>query len=147
MKQLIGIILALGLIGCASKEAQINKIPVTMLTGTVIEKPWRKSYESWNAGGSLYYVLKVDNIELSSGQKSAGEGVILRKTESVPFETFKTLKGKKVKVWGVFDYGKPYKPKKGSIEQMPVGGINPVTGKKVYPVRGSGFKVIKFEEL
>ena len=128
------------------------------LTGKVIKKPWVKSFESWNAGGSEYYVLDVGDQtvpgQASNGQssatsshipqeqRSAREGVILRPSEAITFEDFRKYVGKRVIVTGSYLPGKPYKPTPGKIEQMPI-SMDPMTGETVYPIRGSGFRVDK----
>ena len=97
--------------------------------------------ESWNAGGSEYYVLKVDDSVLRPGQRTAREGVILRPSRAVPFEQFANFVGRTVTCRGKFVAGKPYIPPKDSVEQMPGPARNPITGEIHYPITGSGFKV------
>lgn len=125
-----------------SSNATSNSATVLdTLTGVVIRKGWTKSMESWDAGGSEYYVLKVEDAGLPADKRSAGEGVILRPSEAIPFEHFTNFVGQTVTCRGVFVAGKPYIPPEDSEEQMPNPSRNPVTGEMEYPIVGSGFKV------
>jgi hypothetical protein len=112
--------------GCQTHRAAVPDTELKNLTGVVIRKEWTKSMESWNAGGSEYYVLN---------------GVILRPTRAVPFEQFANFDGLAVTCQGKFVAGKPYIPSKDSVEQMPSPSRNPFTGEIDYPIRGSGFEV------
>ncbi len=104
------------------------------LQGTVIRKPWTKSFESWNAGGSEYYVLDVGDARIQ--RRSAKEGVILRPTDAVPFQAFEKIKGKRVTMRGPFVEGEPFIPPEDSLEQ------HPTSGDPDEPVlRGSGSEV------
>ncbi len=121
------------------------------LRGTVIEKPWTKSLESWNAGGSEYYVLDVGDVELPPGRRSAKEGVILRPSKAVPFEQFHKYKGKRVVVSGKFVDAKPYTPA-DPAEQIPMEPDvldgpdgKPILGPAKPARRGSGFEVHKIQ--
>jgi hypothetical protein len=111
------------------------------LTGVVIRKEWSKSYESWNAGGSEYYVLKVDDAALPLVRRTAREGVILRPSKRIACERFAELVGKTVECQGKFVDGRPHLPPRNSMEQMPSPALNPFTGKTDYPVAGCGFEV------
>jgi len=131
-----------------------SKFRLTTLRGKVIEKPWTKSIESWNAGGSEYYVLAVDDV-LPADLRSAKEGVVLRPSTVVPFDVLSKFKGKRVVVKGRFVEGKPYVPPADSFMQMPVvpdviilegpDGA-PVIEKPDPPLRDSGFKVLKISQ-
>ena len=101
--------------------------PLETLQGTVLEKPWTKSFESWNAGGSEYYVLKEGNVQL-------------RPTDAVPLERFKHFKDKQVVIRGRHVEGTPYTPPAGSDEQMP-GPPESIDGKPLVLMRGRGFAV------
>ena len=104
------------------------------LSGTVIHKTWRKSAESWNAGGGSYYVLDVGDAKIM--EFSAKEGVIIRFGEGANAEEFEDLSGKRVELTG------HYVPKEAVTEprgQFPVGA----NGKPA--PRGSGFKVQSFK--
>lgn len=111
------------------------------LTGVVIRKQWTKSEESWNAGGSEYYVLKVDGDALPRAQRNAREGVILRPSKRVPFARFADVVGKRVRCRGRFVAGVAQIAEDRSMEQRPMSIPNPVTGQRDIPVRGSGFRV------
>jgi hypothetical protein len=102
------------------------------LTGVVIRKPWNQSYESWNAGGSDYFVLDVGDAEIA--EPSAEEGVILRGSDAVDWESFADYEGQRVQVEGYFIAAKPYVPQ-SPMEQYPMG----MDGKPL--PRGSGFQV------
>ncbi len=99
------------------------------LEGTVIRKPWCKSLESWNAGGSEYYVLDVGDTLV---RRSAKEGVILRPSERVPFEVFESYRDRCVRVKGQYVQAKAYTPSSEG-EQCPMDH----TGAPM--ARGSGF--------
>ena len=111
------------------------------LTGVVIRRDWSKSPGSWNAGGSEYYVLKVEGPALPPGAQTAKEGVILRPSGTVPFEHFTSYVERRVTCRGQFVAGERYTPPKDSVEQMPGPLVNPITGEEEYPVVGAGFKV------
>lgn len=122
-------------------EEQVSK-PATdtiVLEGTVIRKSWTKSGESWNAGGSRYYVLDVGVAVIS--HRSAREGVILRQSDSVPFDVFERFKGHRVAVEGRFVEGKPWMPRGEGVEQ------HPVTSELIPLIRGSGFEVFEITRL
>lgn len=102
------------------------------LTGTVIEKPWSKTAESWIAGGGNYYVLDIGELEIE--KRSAQEGVILRASEAIAFESFAEYVGKKVEIKGEYVESKPYQPK-SAYESYPMG----MDGRPL--PRGAGFKV------
>lgn len=111
---------------------------LVVLRGTVIRKPWAKTYESWNAGGSEYYVLDVGDTDIR--QRSAKEGVILRPSEEVPFPEFEKYRDQRVRVKGRFVEARSYEPAPGSPEQYPV---DPTTGRP--EPRGSGFQVYELQ--
>ena len=106
------------------------------LTGVIIKKPWSKSTESWNAGGSEYYVLDVGATEVE--KRSAKEGVTLRASAAVSAEQIAELTGKKVRVRGTYIPAKPYTPE-DPMEQYPTG----MDGKPL--PRGAGFEVTAIE--
>ena len=80
------------------------------LTGIVIRKGWTKSRESWDAGGSEYYVLKIEDFALPSGKRTAKGSVILRASKALPFERFTNFVGQRVICKGEFVTGKAYSP-------------------------------------
>lgn len=125
---------------CQAQRSAPKDASFEVLTGVVVRKEWSKSYESWNAGGSEYYVLAVDHPSSLSDKRTAREGVILRPSASVPFARFADFVGKRVECRGVFAIGAPYVPPKGEIEQAPLATSDPSTGKIEYPTRGSGFE-------
>lgn len=110
------------------------------LRGTVIRKSWTKSYASWNAGGSEYYVLDVGDARIE--RRSAKEGVILRPTNAVPFQAFEKFKGSRVTVRGRFIEGEPFIPLEDAADQHPQ-PVDP--GKPV--LRGSGFEIYMIETV
>ncbi|NES06297.1 MAG: hypothetical protein F6K22_27880 [Okeania sp. SIO2F4] len=128
------------------KLSQIPSIPMQVqeghslisLTGKVIEKPWSKSVESWIAGGGNYYVLDVGDLEIE--KRSAEEGVILRFSEAIAFETFAEYVGEKVEIKGEYVDSKPYQPK-SAYESYPMG----MDGRPL--PRGAGFKVYEIRVL
>ncbi|NES66321.1 MAG: hypothetical protein F6K24_14180 [Okeania sp. SIO2D1] len=108
------------------------------LTGIVIEKPWSKTSESWIAGDGNYYVLDIGELEIE--KRSAEEGVILRASEAIAFESFAEYVGKKVEIKGEYVEGKPYQPK-SVYESYPMG----MDGRPL--PRGAGFQVYEIKEL
>ena len=117
-----------------------------VLEGTVIRKGWAKTGESWNAGGSHYYVLDVGRAVIS--HRSAREGVILRPSDGVPFGAFERFKDHRVAVEGRFVEGKPWTPREADrYMQHPVLQTHPFTGEVIPLRRGSGFQVFKIARL
>lgn len=108
------------------------------LTGRIIVKPWSKSAESWNAGGSEYYVLDVGDAEIE--ERSAEEGVILRSSERVSMEKFAKYVGKSVQVTGLYITAMPYQPK-SPMESFPMD----MNGQPL--PRGGGFQVYSLTEI
>jgi len=108
------------------------------LTGTVLQKPWSKSTESWNAGGSEYYVLDVGGATVE--ERSAAEGVTLLPSDQVPATALATLVGKRVEIHGEYVQAQPYVPS-SNTEQYPQGGDG-----QPLP-RGAGFRVHAVVEL
>ena len=104
------------------------------LSGTVILKPWSKSLESWNAGGSSYYVLDVGDAKIM--EFSAKEGVIIRFDQGMTPKDFESLIGKRVELTG------HYVPKETVTK--PLGQYPRGIDGKPKP-RGSGFKVQSFK--
>ena len=149
MKQLFVclLVLGLGLIGCNNPSAtppleggsQVTPTNKTkQLMGTVLHKTWSKTPESWNAGGSDYFVLDVGDAQVE--ERSAEKGVTLRPSESVSFEEFNRYVGKAVRVEGEYVKATPYVPK-DEMEQYLIGPDgNPLP-------TGSGFKVVVIELL
>jgi hypothetical protein len=110
----------------AAVEAAPTEVPAAapagegqevVLSGTVIKKPWSKTVESWNAGGSDYYVLDVGSAAIPV--RSAAEGVILRPSATVTMEQMAAAEGKKVEVRGRYVAAEP--PKVEPMGQYPVG--------------------------
>ncbi|MGL5510915.1 MAG: hypothetical protein ACRC2J_03050 [Microcoleaceae cyanobacterium] len=115
-----------------SKQTKQETTKLITLTGRIIMKPWSKNSESWNAGGSEYYVLDVGDAEIES--RSAEEGVILRSSDQVSMEKFAEYVGKSVKVTGQYLPAIPYQPE-NPMESFP-------TDMNGQPLpRGSGFQV------
>lgn len=121
------------------------KLETVLLEGTLIRKGWRKTGESWNAGGSHYYVLDVGGEVIS--HRSSKEGVILRPSKQVAFNIFEQFKERRVAVKGKFVEGKPWTPKEGTMQQHPVLDVDPTTGKVIPILRGSGFQVFEIIQL
>ena len=156
MKKLVLLFAALLVAGCGEKSSSEGSESVSekptpsnesadalsfeSLTGVVIRKPWTKSRESWEAGGSEYYVLKIEDFALPSEKRTAKGSVILRESKALPFERFTNFVGQSVICKGEFVTGKPYIPPADSAEQVP----SPVPiflGESEPPLRGGGFKV------
>jgi len=118
------------------KQPSNTNCSEAILTGRVIKKPWAKTGESWMAGGSEYYVLDVGDGEVE--ERSAEEGVILRPSDNVPFESFEEYIDRKVEVTGEYVEAKPYIPQ-SPLESYPTDmNGNPLP-------RGAGFKVCEIE--
>ncbi len=118
------------------KQASNTNCSEATLTGTVIRKPWAKTAESWAAGGSEYYVLDVGDAEVE--ERSAREGVILRPSDSVAFDSFEEYIDQRVEVIGEYVEAQPYIPE-SSLESYP-------TGMNGQPLpRGEGFKVCEIQ--
>lgn len=117
--------------GDTTVEAPVQTPTLHTLQGTVLKKPWTKSVESWNAGGSDYYVLDVGEAAV---QRSAEEGVTLKNSEAVQAAAFEAAVGKRVEVEGVYFEAQPYVPS-DDTEQYPTD----LDGKPL--PRGAGFQV------
>jgi hypothetical protein len=134
MMKTIAIVFVVVLVcGCQAPRSTSYDAPLDTLTGVVVRKDWAKSMESWNAGGSEYFVLKVEGGDLPSDKRTATEGVILRPSKAIPFEHFTNFVGQAVTCQGEFIAGKPYIPPSNSVEQMPSPVRNPF-GFKVYVI-------------
>ena len=147
--------------GCSQKSPEHKGRPITVseirkqgsepeadtvvLEGTLIRKGWSKTGESWNAGGSHYYVLDVGSAVIS--HRNAKEGVILRPSDSVPFDDFERFKDHRVAVVGRFVEGKPWTPGGVEVEQHPMPVTTPVAGEIIPVRRGSGFQVFEIIRL
>jgi hypothetical protein len=94
------------------------------MRGRVVHKPWSKTGESWEAGGSDYYVLETPEKR----------SIILRPSERVTFESFAPFADKHVEIVGRVVEPEPWQP--SGSEPYPVGmnGEPPTT-------RGGGFRV------
>ncbi|NET43945.1 hypothetical protein [Okeania sp. SIO2B3] len=143
----VGVVSAMS--GYLFTKSQISQTPsITMevqksnsliyLTGTVIEKPWSKTTESWIAGDSNYYVLDVGDLEIE--KRSAEESIIMRASEAIAFESFAEYVGKKVEAKGEYVDSKTYQPK-SAYESYPMG----MDGRPL--PRGAGFKVYEIRVL
>lgn len=143
----IAIVFAVALAcGCQSQRTARHATPLDSLTGIIIRKGWTKSRESWNAGGSEYYVLKVEDSALPSDKRTAKEGVILRPSKAIPFEHFTNFVGQSVRCKGEFLAGKPYIPPEDSAEQVP-SPVENLLGEVEHPIRGRGFKVYAIKPI
>ena len=132
----------------SESEEQVSEpeADIVVLEGTVIRKGWTKTGESWNAGGSHYYVLDVGGAVIS--HPSAREGVTLRPSDGVPFGVFQRFKDHRVAVEGRFVEGKPWTPREvDRYMQHPVLPTHPVTGEVIPLRRGSGFQVFEITRL
>ena len=118
-----------------------NSAQLHTLTGTVVKRGWTKTYESWNAGGSEYFVLLVADLENMPGPQTAQGGVILRPSQAVPFSQFERVVGTELICTGQFVNGEPFIPPDNDDLQHPLPVTNPITGELEHPIRGSGFEV------
>ena len=156
MRKLLLLFAALLVAGCGDKSssegsesASENPTPsnesaaavsLKSLTGVVIRKGWTKSRESWEAGGSEYYVLKIEDFALPSEKRTAKGSVILRESKAFQFERFTNFVGQIVICKGELVAGKPYIPI-DPREQVPSPVTNPRGEPGPPPLRGGGFKV------
>lgn len=104
------------------------------VTGKVVHKPWSKSMESWNAGGSDYCIL-----DLSGEIKAVAiPGKYLRSSDVVSFDKIKGFDGRRVRIIGVADIPKRKVEKSapGEISQRPIGQFPIGLDRK--PVSSSG---------
>lgn len=94
----------------------------TVLIGTLVHKRWSKTMESWDAGGSDYFVLETGD-----------ETVVLQLTGPVTGEALLPLDGKKVELQGRMVEGKvPEMPPHSQYPMDMNGGPLPT---------GAGFRV------
>ena len=147
MKSITAVLLVAVACGCQRNPPVAHTTALETLTGVVIRKDWSKSLESWNAGGSEYYVLKIEGSALPPGTQTAKEGVTLLPSDTVPFGHFTNFVGRLVTCRGQFVAGEPYIPPEDSVEQMPLPSENLITGKTEYPIVGAGFKVHVIEPV
>ena len=156
MKKLVLLFAALLVAGCGEKSSSegsesasesstpsnesADALSLKSLTGVVIRKGWTKSRESWEAGGSEYYVLKIEDFALPSEKQTAKGSVILRESKAFPFERFTNFVGQSVTCKGELVAGKPYIPF-DPREQVPSRVANPRGEPDPPPLRGGGFKV------
>ena len=99
--------------GCVGSSQPGGAASETILRGEVIRKEWSKSDESFNAGGSEYYVLKVPESLVPANRRTAKEGVVLLSSAAVSFGRFAELVGKEVECRGEFVDGKKFHPPPG----------------------------------
>lgn len=131
-------VLTLG--GCETPQG--DKRPVEQsVAGTVVAKEWSKSEDSWDAGGSTYYMLILDRPMTLVEPQGTHEELLLLPTDSVPQSRIAEFVGRRAQCSVIFEPGKPYIPEEGSLEQQPAVEADPFTGKPLYPTRGTGFKV------
>ena len=77
------------------------------LSGILLKKGWTKTFESWQAGGSDYYVLQAENTP--DWLRTAKEGAVLIPTENVPATVLDKFVGRPVNVTGRFFRGTLFK--------------------------------------
>ncbi|MFN5321422.1 MAG: hypothetical protein ACK49R_11460 [Planctomycetota bacterium] len=133
--------------GCVGSSQPGGAASETILRGEVIRKEWSKSDESFNAGGSEYYVLKVPESLVPANRRTAKEGVVLLSSAAVSFGRFAELVGKEVECRGEFVDGKKFHPPQDSVEQFPVGGVTEQAGEKMEVIVGAGFAVNAIEPI
>ena len=139
-KQLLIIGFLLTLFGCNKSlnvEAETNTESRETLQGIVIHKPWTKSLESWQAGGSDYFVLDTGDNPVKV--KTAEEGVILKPTEEVTEDILSNYKGQSVIVTGEYKEHQPVTPDPMSQYPTDFNG-DPLP-------RGGGFAVFTIEAM
>jgi hypothetical protein len=142
------VILAINLAcGCVGSGQPGGAVSQTFLRGEVIRKEWSKSDESFNAGGSEYYVLKVPESLVPANRRTAQEGVVLLSSPAVPLGRFAELVGKEVECRGEFVDGKKFQAPEDSTEQLPVGGGTDQAGAKIEVTVGAGFAVNAIEPI
>lgn len=69
-----------------------------VMRGHVVHMGWTKSTESWNAGGSDYYILEREGVPVSDAHEAR---IIMRPTPAFPsLENFQIFAGKRVEIPG-----------------------------------------------
>ncbi|HOV15571.1 MAG TPA: hypothetical protein PK771_14890 [Spirochaetota bacterium] len=95
------------------------------IDGVIKHEDWSKSIESWQAGGSDYFIL----------EQKDGTRIILKESNKFKFKDFEKFKNTKVTVFGYMTQHKPYTPS-DPYEQYP----KDINGKPL--ARGGGFVVL-----
>jgi len=108
--------------------------PQVTHSGLLIKKPWTKTPQSFEAGGSDYFVLRIT----TPGQPA--RELILFTSQQISEDQLNPLVGKMVAATGVMQAGKPYQPT-GPFEQVPV------TPNGELPTRGAGLEVRSIVEV
>ena len=93
----------------------LKKAKMTIFEGTIKQKPWTKSTQSFCAQGSEYYVLVMVDETETVIQNESGQDMT-------------AFIDKKVKITGKIET-KTIKPSHNPAEQRPV-SINPITGEE-----------------
>ncbi|MEK7484430.1 MAG: hypothetical protein AABZ60_08875 [Planctomycetota bacterium] len=71
------------------------------LKGKVLYKPWSKSMESWNAGGSDYCIL--DTVGFENAENPPLHPIYLRPSNMVSFDVLKGYQNMAVEIVGILD--------------------------------------------
>ncbi|MGV2341551.1 MAG UNVERIFIED_CONTAM: hypothetical protein LVR18_48800 [Planctomycetaceae bacterium] len=90
------------------------------LSGILLKKDWTKTFESWQAGGSEYYVLQAENTP--DWLRTAKEGAVLIPTEKVPATVLDKFVGRPVNVTGRYFPGTLFKAP-DHLSQYPSGAV------------------------
>lgn len=112
-------------------------LPVSVKTevvqGTLVHRPWSKSMESFEAGGSDYFAVE---------RGKPGEGrVVVLPSDQVPRERLLALVGKRIEIKGDRVAPRPFVPEPGS--QYPVG----MDGQPAVKAVGGGLRALSVKPL
>jgi hypothetical protein len=112
-----------------------------IVCGSVSHRPWGKTIESWDAGGSDYYAMTMDR-SYAATHPSYGGSLILRPSEKdgVTPDELSRWEGRHVCVRGTLQEARPYTPQ-FAWEQFPIDNDG-----KPLP-RGSGIVVTRLGRL
>ncbi|KAG8469231.1 hypothetical protein KFE25_007749 [Diacronema lutheri] len=121
--------------------AVIDASGAATICGTVLQRPWSKTYESWDAGGSDYFVLAMDHVH-AAAHPQYGDSIILRfpSDDSVTEHDLARWVSKHACVRGTLLEAQPYVPSY-AWEQFPTG----MDGRP--EPRGSGIRMAKIGRL
>lgn len=127
--------------GCQPAPPVADHAADELLQGIVLRKEWTKSLESFQAGGSDYFVLKVTGEAIPLENQSASEGVILLASSEVGVDRLSGLVNREVVCRGRYVQGQRHTVAADSLEQVPVGSSDELQGHSIAPIIGAGFQV------
>lgn len=137
----VGALLLVSFAPESPQAATTDNAGTTIICGRVLSKPWSKTVESWDAGGSDYFVMAMDPAH-AQAHPEYGANIILRTPESgkVTKHEFAQWDTRHTCVRGALVHATTYVPQ-FDWEQYPIGA-----GGQPLP-RGSGILVAKIGRL